>query len=338
MPPASPSNQPGDRPHIWWRRPLRWGITLALLALVVWFAGGTLQKAWEQLSTTTFDISLAWLLLSGLLYVVGLFPMACFWRLVLARLGQYPGWRPLLRAYYLGHLGKYVPGKAMVVLLRTGTLVAAGTQPRATVVSVFLETLTFMATGAAMAALLIATHANASPLLVMLSAALASLAGLPICPPIARRLARRVAPRSAGESDDPTMGITWSLTGWGVLAATISWGILGLSLWAIVRSLGLTGAHPFWQLPLWIESVSLPVVAGFLSLLPGGLGVRDTLLVELLSPELSKLASPEIAAAAALVAAALWRLISVVSEVAACGMIECSRLYRSPSPPRSDTP
>jgi uncharacterized protein (TIRG00374 family) len=84
-----------------------------------------------------------------------------------------------------------------------------------------------------------------------------------------------------------------------------------------------------WQLPLWVESVALPVVAGFLSLLPGGIGVRDTLLVELLSPE--------IPAASALVAAALWRLISLVSEVAACGIIECSRLTRSSLPPPDDT-
>ncbi len=294
--------------------------------MVAWFAGGTLQRGWEQLATTKIEIKWRWLLLSGVLYALGLLPMACFWRLTLARLGQRPGWRPLLRAYYLGHLGKYVPGKALVVLLRTGTLVASGCQTRATVVSVFLETLTFMATGAAIAGLLIAVQGNASPPLVALSATLALLAGLPVIPPIARRLARRVAPTSLGEGADPAQGITWSLTLWGVIAATASWIMLGLSLWAVLRSLGSSEMASLWQLPLWVESVALPVVAGFLSLLPGGIGVRDGLLVKLLSPGI-----PE---ATALVAAALWRLISLVSELAACGMIECSRLIRSsPSPP-----
>src|SRR5690606_13296264 len=129
-------------------------------------------------------------------------------------------------------------------------------------------------------------------------------------PPVARRLARRVVPRDAPEAADLSLGITWSLTAWGVIAATLSWVILGLSLWAVLRSLGFSDAHPLWQLPLWIESVALPMVAGFLSLLPGGVGVRDTLLLKLLS-------GAQIPEGAALVAAALWRLISIVSEVTA---------------------
>lgn len=313
-----------------WRRLLRWVITLGVLALVVLFAGGSLQRGWTQLATTTIDIKWGWLTLGGILYAVGLFPMACFWRHTLARLGQHPGWRPLLRAYYLGHLGKYVPGKALVVVLRTGTLVASGCQTRATVVSVFLETLTFMATGAALAGMLIAVQGNASPPLIALSATLALLAGLPVAPPIARRLARRVAPQAPGEASDPAMGITWSLTAWGGIAATTSWIILGMSLWAVLRSLGDAESASLWQLPLWVESVALPVVAGFLSLLPGGIGVRDTLLVELLSPV--------IPAGTALVAAALWRLISLVSELTACGIIECSRLTRSSPSLPDDAP
>jgi glycosyltransferase 2 family protein len=313
-------------------RPVRWGIMLGMLLLVGWFAGGTVISAWNQLAGTTLEIGWGWVLTSAVLYGVGLFPMACFWRLALARLGQHPPWFIVLRGYYLGHLGKYVPGKALVVLFRTGTLVAAGCSARATMVSVFLETLTFMATGAATAAVLIALRGEEQVVRLALAAGLALVAGLPITPPIARYLARRVAGTGAGEEQGSVArGIDWHLTAWGVAAALISWCVLGLSLWAAVRSIGIDSADPLRQLPLWVGSVTLPVVAGFLSLLPGGLGVRDTLLVQLLAPAVPL-------AASALVVAALWRIISLVSELAVCGIIECSRLYRPPSPSHHDTP
>lgn len=305
---------------------IRWGIMLGMLLLVAWFAGGTVTSAWNQLAGSTIRIGWGWVLASALLYAIGLFPMACFWRLALARLGERPSWFVVLRGYYLGHLGKYVPGKALVVLFRTGTLVAAGCHARAVLVSVFLETLTFMATGAAIAALLIALRGDQQVGRVLLAGGLALVAGLPITPPIARYLARRVGGIGVGEEKGTVArGIEWGLTGWGLTAALASWCLLGLSLWAAVRSVGIESAAPLRQLALWVESVSLPMVAGFLSLLPGGIGVRDTLLVKLLAP-----AVPQ---ASALVVAALWRIISLVSELCVCGIIECSRLYRSPASP-----
>ena len=53
---------------------------------------------------------------------VGLVPMAWFWHRTLAALGQPAPWRATLRAYFLGHLGKYVPGKAMAVILRVAAV------------------------------------------------------------------------------------------------------------------------------------------------------------------------------------------------------------------------
>jgi glycosyltransferase 2 family protein len=54
-------------------------------------------------------------------------------------------------------------------------------------------------------------------------------------------------------------------------------------------------------------------VTGFLSLLPGGIGVRDALLMQLLAPLCGD--------ANALIAAVLVRLVWLVSELAACGIL-----------------
>jgi len=67
--------------------------------------------------------------------------------------------------------------------------------------------------------------------------------------------------------------------------------------------------------PQYIAAVSLSMVAGFLSLIPAGLGVRDLVLVELIVKLFA------VNDATATVAGGLLRLIWLVSEVVICGIL-----------------
>jgi hypothetical protein len=93
------------------------------------------------------------------------------------------------------------------------------------------------------------------------------------------------------------------------------WIVLGLSLVATLKSMpGVQlGEQLGWaELPeallLAICCVALATVAGFLSMIPGGLAVRELVLITLLAPEYGEVA--------ALVSAVLLRLIWLLSEVA----------------------
>ena len=48
---------------------------------------------------------------------------------------------PALRAYVVSHLGKYVPGKAMVVVIRTALVVPFGARASTAAIATFYETL-----------------------------------------------------------------------------------------------------------------------------------------------------------------------------------------------------
>jgi hypothetical protein len=61
-------------------------------------------------------------------------------------------------------------------------------------------------------------------------------------------------------------------------------------------------------LPLYVACVSLAVVAGFLSLIPGGAGVRELILGVLIAQQFGQ--------AAAVLTAVMLRLVWLVSEVA----------------------
>ena len=100
-----------------------------ILLLVLWFARSTLLAARSQLTQATWRLAPGWLVLSGLLYLLGMLFAGLYWYRVLRDLGQEPYLGETLRAYFIGHLGKYVPGKAMVIILRAGLLSGPRVEP-----------------------------------------------------------------------------------------------------------------------------------------------------------------------------------------------------------------
>ncbi len=141
------------------RRWLGPALKLAILALVIWGGHRTISEAIETLRRDgwTFErIDFGWLVVCGGLYLLGQLPCGLFWRRVLADMGEEVPLGRALRAYYIGHLGKYVPGKAVVFVLRIGLIKAV--QPLRTgvgVAAIFYETLTTMAVGAVLATVIL---------------------------------------------------------------------------------------------------------------------------------------------------------------------------------------
>jgi uncharacterized membrane protein YbhN (UPF0104 family) len=240
------------------------------------------------------------------LYVAGLVPCWIFWQRTLRAMGQAPLWRESLPAFWIGHLGKYVPGKAMVVILRTGLVASERVNRTVAATSVFVETLTMMAVGACLASIILVWISD-NLLLQLLAVGLMLCAGVPTWPPIFRRVVRWLRVQKANpQIEQAVEGIDYRLMATGWLSISVGWLLLGLSLWATLRS--LPGVDVSWRDGLLLTAtVGLAMVAGFLSLIPGGLGVRDWILVELLAPRYGT--------HVALASAILLRLVWLLSEL-----------------------
>ncbi|MGH7139423.1 MAG: lysylphosphatidylglycerol synthase domain-containing protein, partial [Pirellulales bacterium] len=242
-------------------------------------------------------------------YLLGQLGPGWFWYRTLRWLGQ-PA-RPLetLRAYYIGHIGKYAPGKAMVIVLRAGLLRSGGTTATAATVAVFFETLTTMGIGAAMAAMILVARFRDDLKLVGIAVALWAIVSAPTNPAVFRRLVRFTG---AGKLD-PAMAerlvhIRYSslVTCWFEIAT--GWLLMGLSLWATARAAGFSSPlSTFDEVAFCTAAVGLSVVGGFLLFLPGGLGVREAALITLLTPYYH--------ADGALIASIISRLVWVVAEL-----------------------
>lgn len=318
----------------------------SLFALVVYFVVERARKLWDPSALDSLSTRPGWLVLAGVAYVVGWLPSVWFWRTLLARLGDDVPFVPAARAYYCGHLGKYIPGKALVLVIRAGLLKGHGTRPSAAALTAAYETLAMMAVGAALGVALAPSVLPASfwesapvavgwlwdtplfrtawttPGVLPGMVAVVSIAVLPLLAKLASLAAGKMVPDEFERSDEPRDDATVSpsrafsarLFATGMLVLILAWWIHGLSLGCVVTA--VTG-QPFdlanW--PAWTSAVSLATSLGFLAIFaPGGVGVREWVLLEVL--RLQPGVSPEAAVAAAVLLRIVWFATELVVAAA----------------------
>jgi uncharacterized membrane protein YbhN (UPF0104 family) len=314
LPPSEPSRKRGNT---YW---VKVAVRIVVLSLVVGGIWHTVAGARDEFVASGFsprNLNYGWLATAGLLYLLGSFPACCFWRSALVAMGQHPPWLQTIRAYYIGHLGKYVPGKALVVVLRTGLIKSDRVDATVAATSVFVETLTMMAVGAVVAAAILAIGFRDQTLPLLLALGLAAAAGIPTLPPIFQRVVRLLQVRRANPAIEAAIeGLDFPLMFKGWLMMAVGWLLMGLSLWATLQATPAAVdqlTNPWHDIPLITACAGLAMVAGFLSLIPAGLGPREWVIITLLVPAYGPVAG--------IVSAVLLRLVWMTSEVLFAGVL-----------------
>ena len=291
---------------------IKFAVRVLILALVAWGVWRTALSARGEFAREGIawrELRWEWLALAQVFYLVGMFPSCIFWWQTLRAMGQRPTFAETLRAFYIGHLGKYVPGKALVVVIRTGLIRSERVDTTVAAASVFVETLTLMAVGAAVAAGILGALLRTQPGFVLLALFLAVLAGVPTYPPLFRWALRFLQVHRANPDIDQAIdGLSAKLMGLGWLLISIGWLFFGLSLWATAQAIpGMQPLPTLGDLPLLTAAVALAMVAGFLSLLPGGIGVRELIVIPLLQPQFGQVV--------AIISAVLLRIVWMAAEL-----------------------
>jgi glycosyltransferase 2 family protein len=287
-------------------------VKLAFVVAVLWGMQRTIRSALadlEQQHWRVASLNPGWLVASGIAYLAGLFPQALFWHRLLGLFGQPASPGRTIRAWYVGSLGKYVPGKATVIVLRTALLRRDGVGIAISTATIFYETLTTMAVGAFVAGGILLVMMHDRWQWTVLSAGLMLVAGAPTVPWVFKRLARlagieRAAPAAVDRLDH--LGWRGIAQAWAEIG--IGWVLVGLSVWAALCAIdGETSHMAPAEIALSIAAAALSIVAGFVSFIPAGLVVRDAVMLELLAPVVGK--------GPALVCALVARLVWLLSEV-----------------------
>jgi glycosyltransferase 2 family protein len=319
-PPADARSEPlsGGRPAAPGRSSRFWPVlkillTLAVLAAVGWEFARILRRPelWER----PLNLHPGWLAASAGLYLVGLGFSAMFWYGLLRSVGERPSLLAAVRAYYVGQLGRYVPGKVWGLVLRATLVTGPGVRTGVAGLTAVYEALITPAAGALVGAVLFLALRLGSLTEDWETLAALGFVGLLIVPPVFNWLVDRVSgPFRADQAALPRLRLTALAVGLALTAC--GWAVQGASLWALLR--GLLPDLQGWDATAWAHCtayVGLAYLLGYLAVfLPGGLGVREFFLQRWLARELAGPLGAGEAAALAVVAALLLRLIWTVAE------------------------
>lgn len=318
-----------DVPARPWKRFIAPTVQVVVLIAVVCFLTLRVRDEWgrirEDADKLAFDPY--WLTLAGVLYLVGMLPCGIFWKNVLHALGANPTTFETLRAYYIGHLGKYVPSKALVVVIRVALLRGRATTTTAAV-AVLYETLTMMAVGAIVGSGILALIWSGDGMVLTMGAIVAAICGTVVFPPAFRFLARRAGlKRIDPEALEKLSNLDFAQFTTSVLGIAMGWFLIGGSIWAVIRALDPHGIESLADEMICTAAAALSVVLGFVSLLPGGAGVREWAMIELLSPMLKdSLAAP-------VVVAVVVRIVWTASEAILAALLYVAPRFLPKGPP-----
>jgi uncharacterized membrane protein YbhN (UPF0104 family) len=300
---------------------LKWVMFVAILI----FVGRHGYNLWTEVDRQPTRLNWGWLTLATLASAAAWLPSAWYWRKLVASLGAAPPWPQVLRSYYCGHLGKYLPGKAAAIVIRAALIRDAGVPAAVAALTVTVESLTYMWAGTLLVVLLFPSLAPHLPVWVsvgtadpLLRAALVLLvlcggaAGMAVLTRSYDRLAalfrsghpESIPARHAVPVQTSLMGVAVFLPAWWIQGLT-----LGLTIQAVSPEPVSWGDWPFWT-----ATSAVALVGGFVAVFtPGGLGVREGLLMELLAQQLG----PH----EAVLVAVLMRGVALAGEILTAGTL-----------------
>ena len=284
----------------------RRAIVVVVLLTALAAAVLSLHSRWAELRHAAGQLSPAALGAAFTLVLGSLAVSLLTWRSTLAALGTPVGLRPAGRIFFLGQLGKYLPGSVWPVLAQM-ELGAAEGLARSQVGTASLLSLALGLPGALLIGLLAApallsAGGSAYSLLFVAIPVVALLLWPPVLNPLlarALRLVRRPPPQLLAGRAVARVAL---LSG----AANL---LLGAQAAVLADDLGARGAS---VLPLAVGGFTFATVAGLLALpVPAGAVVREAVLVATLAPVLPL--------ARAVVLALASRLLLTAADLAAAG-------------------
>lgn len=268
-------------------RAIGFSAVLVVTAFFVWYVVRSLHG--QNLSTYTTPRAAFGIVLAAILWSFGVPLLALAWRGMLAGVGVRKSWRELFAIVGITQFAKYVPGNVAQYIGRVGMSLSRGIPARPLAVTLILETLLVIAAAAATCVTagalsrlgLAALQAHSRQLLLVAIFVITAIIGLFALHRFAPMMLRHLAPKYAPVLDDtrlpPQSSMAWAF---GLYCAVYVGAGMGLIL--LARFLLPEAPQDYW---LIIAVFALAWVVGFVTPgAPGGLGVREALMVLMLAP------------------------------------------------------
>jgi len=278
-------------------------IKIVATGTILFFLGLSLRRDWRGVSDYIWNAQ-SWLLsLSFIFMLAQWFMIALEWKVIVRSLGGELGLRKGMRIYFLSNLGRYIPGSVWYVLGRAylgeREEVSAAVVSTSIVMENALATVSGMLLSALASPLFLSQYGRGSLYAGMAVGALGLIFLHPSLMSWLLSLLARLLRRSSGVT--PVGGYLATL---GLLLGYIFiWAFRGIAFFMLLYSLC---PIPLAWLPTIGGILAASYIVGFLvPFAPGGLGVREGVIVLLLGQYV-----PLPAAAAAAILLRIWSTLS----------------------------
>lgn len=289
-------------------------VALVIVTAVAWSFHNTLKGI--EPGSLPVRVRAEYLVPAGALYLLAHLCWSSFWVRLLHFEGARVSWWVGLRTYYISQVGKYVPGKVLVPLMRMAMLRPHGAHPVPVGVTAVYETLVSMSAGALLAVLFLPALGVMPAELSGRRTALFAVVALPLGLAVLNKLAARIANKRRGPDARPLPAPSLLLLAQGLAHGAAGYALLALSLGLTVR--GVVPDVPAWDADAFtrdLAAVALCYVAGFVFVLaPGGLGARELALQWALAPQFAAALGGTASAQVAVLIALALRLTWTVAE------------------------
>lgn len=260
------------------RARLRLVVRLGFIALVAVFAAVAIQQRWSQVRSGFLRLDVAHVALATTCALLSLVPALLAWRELLAGLGSRLPLRAAAKVFFVGQLGKYLPGSVWPVLAQM-ELARAHRVPRPQTAAAGLVAIGTGVVGALLVAgacLPFAVRSEQAQVLLLLGLGVSLVLASPAVLNALVRIGLRVLRRPALATR-----LTLRTIAAAVMLSALSWVLQGLAADVLARALG---GHGWRLLALAIGATASASALGILVVIaPAGLGVRDPALVAALS-------------------------------------------------------
>lgn len=275
------------------------GVVVAFIAIFVVQEREAFVEGVRRLDVPSLVVAL-------LAIALGLMAAMMSWRAVLTGLGSRLPVLAAARVYFLGQLGKYVPGSVWPIVAQAELSKEYGVPRARAGLAAMVQMLVGLVVGVAIASLALATSspdAFRAYWWIMIAAVAGVVA---LAPPVFNRvvaLALRITRRPPAE---PVAGRAVVVS---ALWCVGMWSAFGTHMWVLMEAIGADASRMFL---LATGGYALAWVVGFLIVvLPAGAGAREAALVLALSPALGR--------EDALVLALVSRFLMLIGDLGAAG-------------------
>ena len=241
------------------------------------FVARSIARNWTEFRSlhVALTVTPAWIAASALTVLATYIMQIESWRRILAGWHQRLPFAAAARTWSLANLGRYVPGKVWSVAGLVVLAQRAGVSPGPAAASAFVIQAVTLGSGVAVVA---AAAPHSAPPLRLAAAALVAVAtiGALVWRPTAAWLGRLV------NAAPPLEPLALSAVFASTLLTVVSWWTYGAAFWMLARGLVAGAALPLTGA---VAAFTLGYILGLLALFaPGGVGVREVVLIGLLAP------------------------------------------------------